>query len=70
MSTLSIVKLGSHGHDIDAASVINWQSPHYRALSYPYRRVLLVYRGVKLTHVRVYFILAMNPWSSKMFTSL
>ena len=54
------LKLGSHGHDIDVASVLNWQSPLTRALSYINRRVLLVYCGVKLTLVRVKYILCNN----------
>ena len=54
------LKLGSHGHDNDVASVINWQSPLTRALSYLDGGVLLAYRRVKLTLVRVKYILCNN----------
>ena len=44
----------------DDTIVLNWQSPHSRALSYINGRVFLVYGRVKLTDVRVKYILCNN----------
>ena len=53
-------KLESHGHEIVVASVKKWQSPLNRAMSYINGHVLLVYGRVKLTDVRVKYILCNN----------